>query len=390
MNILLVSAGSDVTNGAAKSLLNMARYFTRNHIQTVVLLPTRGPIEAELQSMGIAYHVVRHLSRWTIPISLEYPKGFVQTVKRFMRIRYDRYIASALIQRVMEAHKIDIVHINASTTCDGAVAAIRKKKKLVWHIREFMEEDLRKNFVDAQSANQLMSRSDCVIAISDAIRQKYLDRIDTRILRIYNGVDAGRFYEPRRVLDSDTVKILISGRVTPKKGQLTLLKALRIVKQAGFHHFECHILGYLENRPYVNELTEFIQANGMDQCVFLDGYTANIAQWLKQSDILCMCSAKEAFGLSTIEGMLSGCLVVGADTGATPEIIQNDATGLIYAYGEDGGSETLAERLIWVLKNAEEAARIAARGQAYALEQFDSDVTYRQIVKLYEELMKKP
>ncbi len=340
--------------------------------------------------MGITYHIIRHLSRWTIPISLEYPKGLVQTVKRFIRIIYDRYVASARIQRVMKAHKIDIVHINASTTCDGAIAAIRKKKKLVWHIREFMEEDLRKKFVDARSAHRLMSRADCVIAISDAIRQKYLDRIDTRILRIYNGVEAGRFYEQRRVLDSQTVKILISGRVTPKKGQLILLKALRIAKQAGFDQIECHILGYLENRAYIRELTDFIQENGMDQCVFLDGYTPDIAQWLKRSDILCMCSAKEAFGLSTIEGMLSGCLVVGADTGATPEIIQNDATGLIYSYGEDGGAEALAERLIWVLKNPEEAARIAARGQAYALEQFDSDTTYRQIVTLYEELLKNP
>lgn len=55
-------------------------------------------------------------------------------------------------------------------------------------------------------------------------------------------------------------------------------------------------------------------------------------------DILCMCSDREAFGLSTVEGMLSGCLIIGTNTGGTTEILEDGTTGLLYAQGEELGS----------------------------------------------------
>ena len=207
---------------------------------------------------------------------------------------------------------------------------------------------------------------------------------------IYNGVEARRFYERRAVFKSETVKILISGRVTQKKGQMILLEALNLVKQAGIHNFECHILGPLVKKAYANELLAYIKANRMEQFVFLDGFSDRTEEWLKTSDILCMCSTKEAFGLTTIEGMLSGCLVIGADTGATPEIIQDGETGLLYAYGENGGADGLAKRLIWAIINPDKAAQIALKGQAHALQHYDSDITYREIVQLYEDLLRNP
>lgn len=64
-------------------------------------------------------------------------------------------------------------------------------------------------------------------------------------------------------------------------------------------------------------------------------------------DIELMCAERETFGWVTVEGMRSGLLVIGANTGATPEIITNMKTGLLYTHGD---ARDLADKIEWVLK----------------------------------------
>lgn len=72
-------------------------------------------------------------------------------------------------------------------------------------------------------------------------------------------------------------------------------------------------------------------------------------------DIELMCAERETFGWVTVEGMRSGLLVIGANTGATPEIITNMKTGLLYTHGD---ARDLADKIEWVLKNPSSADEI--------------------------------
>ena len=383
MNIMLVSSSNYKENGAARSLINLARYALDAGHHVVVLLTKRGSLEVELQAQGIPCRIVKHLDKWCVPVDSAYPSGVVQHIKRVVRICYDRIFADAQIRRILDENRIDIVHINAIATGVAARAAIRKKKKLVWHLREFMGEDLR--FVDPESAFRLVSRADCAIAISDAIQREYAGSVHARMVKIFNGVDAQRFYASRRILGSETVKIVISGRIMPIKGQLTLLKAVRIVKGAGLGPFECHILGPTRDKQYLGQLMEYASANGLERCVYFDGPSDSVPQRLREMDILCLCSTREAFGLSTVEGMLSGCLVIGTSAGGTVEILEDGVTGLLYEPG--GGENALAERLIWAMRNPEKAREIALRGQEHALNHHSMEGAERQTLQLYEELL---
>lgn len=50
----------------------------------------------------------------------------------------------------------------------------------------------------------------------------------------------------------------------------------------------------------------------------------------KQIDILLMPSRSEGFGLTAIEGMANGCVVVASNTGGLPEVVKDCETGLIH------------------------------------------------------------
>ena len=49
-----------------------------------------------------------------------------------------------------------------------------------------------------------------------------------------------------------------------------------------------------------------------------------------QIDILLMPSRSEGFGLTAIEGMARGCVVVASATGGLPEVVRNGEVGLLH------------------------------------------------------------
>lgn len=70
----------------------------------------------------------------------------------------------------------------------------------------------------------------------------------------------------------------------------------------------------------IAEAVDFAGRQGQD---VLQGYYDRI-------DILLMPSRSEGFGLTAIEGMARGCVVVAADTGGLPEVVINGETGLLH------------------------------------------------------------
>lgn len=53
----------------------------------------------------------------------------------------------------------------------------------------------------------------------------------------------------------------------------------------------------------------------------------------KTVDFEVMCSKFEAFGRVTVEALRSGKLFIGANTGATSEIVEDGITGYVYPVG---------------------------------------------------------
>jgi glycosyltransferase involved in cell wall biosynthesis len=52
------------------------------------------------------------------------------------------------------------------------------------------------------------------------------------------------------------------------------------------------------------------------------------------SDVVCVPSRSESFGLVVLEAMAAGVAVVGADTGGIPFLVKHAATGLVFQSGD--------------------------------------------------------
>ena len=58
-----------------------------------------------------------------------------------------------------------------------------------------------------------------------------------------------------------------------------------------------------------------------------------LGQYYLKSDILCVPSIDEPLGNVVLEGMVSGCLVIGSNTGGIPDMIKDEITGYLFENG---------------------------------------------------------
>ena len=56
----------------------------------------------------------------------------------------------------------------------------------------------------------------------------------------------------------------------------------------------------------------------------------HIQEWYSRIDVLLMPSRSEGFGLTAIEAMASGCVVVASDVGGLPEVVRDGEVGLLH------------------------------------------------------------
>lgn len=81
---------------------------------------------------------------------------------------------------------------------------------------------------------------------------------------------------------------------------------------------------------------------------------------LRTTDVFCLPTRYEPFGIVVIEAMALGVPCVTSDTWAMPEMVVDDETGLI---APDGDPRALADRLVRLLADPVLARRMGLAGQ---------------------------
>ena len=276
---------------------------------------------------------------------------------------------------------IDIVHINGITGGMCGETAIGLKLPVIWHIREFLEEDLNGEFHNKQKAIKIINQSKRIIAVSEAVKKKYSAILKPEIDVVYNGFDISKVSHSNRSI-GEKFKICMMGRIIRGKGQIDLVRAIGLLTDIEKEKCEVHFVGFKKDKQYYEELEQLINSNGIGQYVFFDGYISNAYELLADYNCLCICSTMEAFGRTTIEGMLNGCIVIGADTGGTAELIQDMVNGITYKCGD---AESLAQKISFCINNPEIVNSIADNGYNLARSNFQIDQTYNKILEIYEQ-----
>lgn len=380
--ILFISSDNNKVSGAFLCLVDLCDILINKYgLDVFVILPYFGNGKSLLDDKNIPNYTINSFG-WGIELSRN------RDSKCLKEISDKKSVNEAAIRKIsqfIKTNKFDIVHINSSYSYVGAVAALKENVPFVWHIREMLEEDQGNTMWDRKDANKLINKANKVIAISSAVNSKYSQFIGSnRLVTVHDGVDVEKFYNPQKAILNDShIKLIFVGNIAAYKGIFDFADACILLNDSNFTDFEVLIVGAGDNQVIADIKNRFSKANMSDRVRFL-GYQKDVEIFLNESDIFCMCSKSEAFGRTTVEAMLSGNLVIGANTAGTKDLIDDGVTGIYY---EQGNAEDLCEKMLAAINNKSKSKEIAESGRQYMFENMSAERNAEEIYNLYMEIL---
>lgn len=378
-NILFMASDNNRTSGAFLCMAELCEMLEEEGFSALVVLPKYGTGEEVLKQKKISYTYIPSRD-WGYEIS---KNDNVFEKLKFIAGLLTNYKAKIELAHLIKAWEFNLVHCNTTYTYIGAIAAIKCKIPFVWHIREDMNVQGYRIFAK-RWALRLIQKADKVIAVSEYIKNKMEIKDSNLISVIYDAVGESSNYDIRReILKQKTVQMVIVGAIAPFKGQKELIDACKLLKKKAIKNFYLKIVG-AGDKYYIEELKKEIYEYHLENYIEFYGVSHDIYGVYKQSDFAFTCSAGESYGRVTIEALLSGCFVIGVDSGATSELIQDGVTGLLYKKGD---VESLAECIEKAIKNPEQSRKIAQYGSVEARKKFTKENNIQQILEVYEGVL---
>ena len=388
INIAIQNSTHDMTSGASHSLISMAKEIKKEgKYNPIIILPESGELEKKLNENDIECYVINDYRKdmWSTGLdtlqSYHAIKIYTKLVLSPIRVRnYMKEIKNILINK-----NIKLVHINMLTCGLVGQVAIKMGIPVVWHIREYLEEDIGAKILWPRKRLRIINQSKRLIAISEGVKSKFQKILTPPIDVIYNGIDfSPNEIMQHEILTNDVVKVAIFGRISEKKGQFELAQAMEKLYDKKNLDYELLIYGGIQEFNYFEKIQEFVKLHGAENRIYYKGMTSHSIEVMKKIDILGICSNQEAFGRVTVEGQIAGCLVIGANSGGTKELINDGVTG----YKDVTHNIDNLSNVIWdAIQNREMSNKIATAGQSYAIEHFSARKNAEEIMNLYDELL---
>lgn len=376
LNILYVSSEAGL-GGANRSLCDMLVYM-RNYIKPIVVIPDCGGLSNELDQMNIMYYVVklnRGYGRIGQHSRLDEENDFI--------INYE---AAVQIREIIKAENIELLHINSSVCNAGAMGAILAEIPYIWHIREIPGKQFNCEFWDMPLKNRLFCNADKFLTISECVRKEYVQNYGIVSDRIYNGLNCEKYVQDLKKEKDEKYGFLVAGAIiSEEKGQLDVIKAVKVLNKKGLNHIRVYIVG---NYSYRFEwcLKRYIKIYKIQDQIILCPFKNDLSDFHSKCEYAIVASKFEALGRVTIEAMLAGNIVIGANTGGTLEIIgEDEERGYTYT---EGDSQSLADVMLKVIKEDDrKKANIKEKAQKFALHTFDCQKYAKDLHSIYEEVL---
>ena len=382
MRILFIPSDNNRTSGAFLCMANLIAILRDKYsVDVFVILPNPGEGVEVLKSLNIDSKLIESRD-WVIPMSLRKDERYYNDIKHKKAINKK---AVKDIRKFIKDHNIDLLHINTTYSYVGALAALDEKIPFVWHLREFLEEGQNLTLWDREKGNSLINKADKVITVSKVLNKKYEGIIDDeRLISIYDGIDHIRFYNPNKeIFDDDIVKFVFVGGFEYHKGQIQFAEACVKLYNTGFHDFKISFIG--TGTPKVKkEVENIFNSSHLNNVEYL-GYVENVEDYFKKSDISFTCGSIESFGRTTVEAMLSGNLVIGANTAGTKELLDGGEIGILY---EHGNSDELCEKMLFAINNKEKSKELAKKGRNYMFNNMTAEINADNVYKVYKNILK--
>lgn len=367
---VLQLVGSFHQGGSERQAVQLSRLLHENGKYRVFV--------AVLDANGVLREEVKKLNLGKIqefPLTSFYDANFVRQIRR-------------CAQFIRES-QIEIVHTqDFYTNIFGMIAARVAGVRGIASKRETGEMRSTAQRIFEKQAFRLAR---AIVVNAEAVREfLQKQRIDERkIFTIYNGLDLERL-KPTQTRD----ETLREFNLPRNKKLITIVANLRhaVKNQAMFLRAAQKVKEKFPNAAFVlageggliEEYKNLARELRIETDAFFIGRCAKVADLLSASDICVLSSKAEGFSNAILEYMAAARPVVATRVGGAAEAIEDGKSGFLIESDDDS---TIAEKLLFLLKNQETARKFGERGRQIVEGKFSCAAQLEQTIALYDKIL---
>ncbi|MGA2129010.1 MAG: glycosyltransferase, partial [Xanthobacteraceae bacterium] len=177
-------------------------------------------------------------------------------------------------------------------------------------------------------------------------------------------IDRYRFRAPRDRVE----RLFCAARLSPEKGHLFSLQAVKILHDEGFP-LELRLAGDGPSRQHLEDLSR--ELGIADHVRFLGNLSEQeVADELQAADLFLLSSFVEGIPVSAMEAMAVGVPVIATNVAGTSELIEDGRTGLLVRPSDP---QALAEAIARMIRDHPFRLRVAQLGRQKVVDEFDVD-----------------
>jgi len=323
--------------GAERVMVNLAKYFSENEYETVLVTSFQDTWEYPLGTK------VRRLTLENEELKQSRIKRNLSRIKK--------------LRLICKQEKPDVLVSFMAEPNFRAVAATRGLPvKLLVSVRNDPDREYSGKLGHFVGKYLLPMADGCVFQTGDA--QKWFPkRLQKKSKIIYNAVKEDFYSVERKPIRGE---IVTCGRLTEQKNHKLLINAFAKVQKA----FPFAVLKIYGEGTLREELQGQIDALDLNEKVFLMGATNNVAKALETADLFVLSSDYEGMPNALMEAMAAGvpCISTDCPCGGPRELFAEELSDKLV---QCGNADQLAEKICKALEAAENGMKEKNRAEIF-------------------------
>lgn len=359
-------------------------------------------------SAHVAYQMARHLGKRGDDVTVvasdyrigatAFPPGPFKTVLLPAIAHWGFYVTPTLLPwAVHHLSLFDVIHMHTVRTFQNAVICHLARRRGIPYIVSahgtlpiMVEHQIAKRCYDRLAGRTLLASAARLVAVSPVEAKQYRAAgiRPERVAVVNNGLDLEEFaHLPCRGTYRRQLGIPLTAPLILSLARLHRIKGLDHLIVA-FGRIRCSLPNAClvvagPDGGEMARLKELVEQAGLTQSVFFPGglYEAARLAALVDADVVVAPSLYEIFGLVPLEALMCGVPAVVTAGSAAGQLLAEAGAAYTAPYGDIA---CLAETIIDVLTDRQEAGRRVAAGQAFVQARLDWNAVAKDLQALYQ------
>lgn len=373
-HLLTLNWPVNVPGGVNEAVLGLARQLQARGIEPTIAIATWSNEPQPARTRGVPVVSVRLREPLSQAVAWKLLPGFFVTLvsdsRALLRLIRERNI------QVVNAHfpTLDVALIRWLKV----LRLYRGKLLLTFHGADITEISRTSGLV-RRVWQRLITRADGVVACSEALRREVLQFApEARVTAIHNGADIELFHGIQRPPERPIRRLLHIGKFEYKKSQDVILHAF---KRLAGKYPDASLVLIGADGPMLKQTRVLIEELGLQKQVEVQVNVPHeqLPPYMERADLFLLPSRAEPFGIVLLEAGAAGLPVVASRVGGIPELIDDEATGLLV---RPGSVEALERGIERVMEDPEWARELGRRWQERVLATWSWDVTCEKYLQM--------